>query len=121
MKSLKYLALLSTLALLTPISALARNKNEHSVSIPDAVQVGSTHLQAGTYKVKWDGSGPQVQVSFMQNGKTVATAPGTLKTNDTAVVQDDVIVEPANGSNKNLQEIDFGHQQEALVFAHSGM
>ncbi len=91
MKSLKYLALLSTLALLTPIGALARDKNEHSVSIPDAVQVGSAQLRAGTYKVKWDGTGPQVQVSFMRDGKTVATAPGTLKTNDTAVVQDDVV------------------------------
>src|SRR5579862_9106197 len=121
MKSLKYLALLSTLALLTPIGAMARDKNERSVSIPDAVQVGSTHLQAGTYKVKWDGAGPQVQVSFMRDGKTVATAPGTLKTNDAAVVQDDVVVEPANGSNKSLREIDFGHQQEAIVFAQSGM
>jgi hypothetical protein len=121
MKSLKYLALLSTLALLTPLGAFARDKNQHSVSFPDPVQVGSAQLQPGTYKVKWDGSGPEVQVSFVRDGKTVATVPGTLKTKDTAVVQDDIVVEPVSGSGKALREIDFGHQQEALVFGQSGM
>jgi hypothetical protein len=121
MKTAKYLALLSTLALLTPLCAFARDKNLRSVDIPDAVQIGTTQLSAGEYKVKWDGTGPQVQVSFLRDGKLIANVPGTLKTDDNQVTQDDVIIEPANGATKSLKEIDFGHQREALVFGQSGM
>ena len=52
MKHLRYLlALLSILAVLSPLSVFARVKNEHSVDIPDTVQVGGTQLKPGNYKV----------------------------------------------------------------------
>ncbi len=121
MKHLRYLALLSTLALLFPLGALARDKNEHSVNIPDSVQVGNTHLKPGNYKVEWQGTGPAVQVNFLQYGKTVATAPGTLKTNDKQAFQDDIVTQARSAKTPALREIDFGHQKEALVFGQSGM
>jgi hypothetical protein len=120
MKHLKYLALLSTFALLTSLGALARDNGKRSVSLSDSVQVGTAQLQPGDYKVEWQGAGPSVQVNFIQHGKTVATAPATLQTNDKNVMQDDVITD-ANGTPKALKEIDFGRQKEALVFAQSGM
>lgn len=120
MKSLKYVALLSTLALAFPLSSFARDKNEHSVTIFDPVQVGSTQLKPGDYKLEWQGTGSSAQVNFMQNGKTVATAPATLKT-DAQITRDDVVTR-ANSSNiPSLEEIDFGHQKEALIFEQSGM
>ena len=78
MKLIKYTALLSTLALLSSVCALARDNNQHSVQIPDSVQVGSAQLQPGNYKVEWQGTGPEVQVKFLRDGKTVATVPGTF-------------------------------------------
>ena len=115
MKCMQYLAVLSTLALLSPLSALAR-ENEHSVEIANAVQIGGTQLSPGTYKVEWQGTGSAIQVSFLQNGKTVATVPGTLKTNDEEVTQDEITIEGTRTDTKTLKEIDFGHQKEALVF-----
>lgn len=44
-----------------------------SVVIPATVQVGSTQLPAGTYKLTWTGSGSSVQVTLMQNQKTILT------------------------------------------------
>jgi hypothetical protein len=121
MRSLKYLALLSTFALLTSLGAFARdNSGRHSIDISDSVQVGSTQLQPGSYKVEWQGTGPAVQVNFVQHGKTVATAPATLQTNDQNVLQDDVVTD-ATSTPKSLKEIDFGRQKEALVFTQSGM
>jgi hypothetical protein len=117
MKLLKYLALLSTLALLSPLSAFARDKNQHSVNIPNPVKVGSTQLKPGDYKVEWQGAGPEVQVRFLQNGKTVATAPATLHTNDTQVTQDDIVTDVPSVKTTALREIDFAHQKEAIVFA----
>jgi len=117
MKVLKYLALLSTFASLSALSALAGDESRHSVDIPDTVKVGYTQLQPGNYKVEWQGTGPAVQVSFVRHGQTVATASGTLKTNDNEVIQDAVVT---NTNTKALEEIDFGHQKEALVFGQSG-
>jgi hypothetical protein len=121
MKRIRYTALLSVLALLSTVSAFARDKNQHSVEIPDSVQVGSTQLQPGSYKVEWQGTGPEVQVSFVRDGKTIATAPGTFKANDSHVVQDDIVTDTTSANTKTLKEIDFSHNKESLVFEQGGM
>jgi hypothetical protein len=120
MKYLRYLALLSALTALCSLSAFARDKSQHSVNISEAVQVGGTQLQPGTYKVEWTGTAPDVQVSFLQHGKTVATAPGKLRT-DTAVSQDQVVTDGGDTANKALHEIDFHRDNQALIFQQSGM
>jgi hypothetical protein len=120
MKQIKCTALLSMLALLFPLSALARDKNQHSVEIPDSVQVGGAQLKPGNYKVEWQGTGPEVQVNFVRDGKTVATVPGTLKTNDAHVV-DDIVTDTTSANAKMLKEIDFSRDKESLIFDQSGM
>ena len=114
-KYLQYLAVLSTLVLLFPLAALARDK-AHSIEIPYAVQVGSTRITAGNYKVAWQGTGPAVEVSFSQYGKPVVTVSGTLKTNDDQVTQDAIVTEATSADRPTLKEIRFGHQKEALIF-----
>lgn len=103
MKYAKYLALLATLTLLTPFCALARERNQHSVDIHNSVQVGTTQLKPGSYKVEWQEDGPAVNVRFVQGGKTVVT-------------QDDMVMRTTSANKNVLEEIDFGHQKEALVF-----
>ena len=121
MKALNYLVVVSVVALLFPLSALARAKNEHSLNIVYPVKVGSTQLKPGDYKVKWQGAGPAVQVRFLRNGDTVASAAATLRTNDNQVTQDDIITNVTSAKAGALREIDFGRQKEALVFARSGV
>ena len=116
MKSARNIAILSTLALACSLSAFARDKNEHSVNIPESVKVAGTELQPGNYKVEWQGTGPSVQVSFLQHGKTLATVAGTLKTNDAQVTQDSIVTNTANPPDRTLNEIDFSRGREALVF-----
>ncbi|HSY90165.1 MAG TPA: hypothetical protein VK812_02275 [Candidatus Binatus sp.] len=117
MKTFYFAAVLSLTCLLGfGGSAYAASKNAHSVEISDAVQIGGTELKPGNYKVEWEGTGPEVQVSFLQNGKTVATAPGTLKTNDDRVKQNAIVIEPAGAGTSTLKEIDFRHLRQSLVF-----
>jgi hypothetical protein len=97
-------------------SAYAARDKAHSVEILDAMQIGTTELKPGNYKVEWQGAGPVVQVSFQQNGKTVFTVPGTLKTNDDQVTQDAIVTKATGAGMSMLDEIDFGHQKEAVVF-----
>jgi hypothetical protein len=121
MKNGKYLALLSALLLLSPLCLSAKDKNEHSVELLDSVQIAATQLQPGHYKVEWQEAGPVVNVKFLHDGKVVATVPGTLKTNDKQVTQDDVVFQMTSANKKVLTEIDFARQKEALVFAqHKG-
>ena len=97
-------------------SAYAARGNARSVEIFDVVQIGTTELKPGNYKVEWQGTGPVVEVSFRRDGKTVATVAGTLKTNDDQVTQDAIQTEATGTGTSMLKEIDFGHQKEALVF-----
>jgi hypothetical protein len=117
MKTLYFAAVLSLTCLLGfGGRAHAASKNAHSVEISNAVQIGGTKLKPGIYKVEWQGTGPAVQVSFQQNGKTVLTAPGTLKTNDDQVTQDAIVTEATGAGTSTLKEVRFGRQREALVF-----
>jgi hypothetical protein len=117
MKTLYFTAVLSLTCLLGfGGSAYAARNNAHSVDISDAVQIGGTRLKPGNYKVEWQGTGPAVQVSFQQNGKTVVTVPGTLKTNDDQVIQDAIVTEATGAGASTLKEIDFHHLKQALVF-----
>ena len=120
MKHLNLLALLSTLTLLFPLFALARDKNQHSVNIGDTVRVGSKYLRAGSYKIEWEGTGPAVQVTFQRYGKIVATTTATLQKNDKQVTEDAIVTHKIDPKTDALDEIDFDRQKEALVFASQG-
>jgi hypothetical protein len=113
-----YLTVVLTLTCLLGLggSARAALDNAHSVEVSDVVQIAGTKLKPGNYKVKWQGIGPIVQVSFQRNGKTVVTVPATLKTNDDQVIQDAIVTEATTTGTSTLKEIDFGHHNEALVF-----
>jgi len=54
------------------VPAFAGNKPT-TVVIPGNVQVGSTQLPAGHYKLTWTGSGSNVQATLIQNQKAVIT------------------------------------------------
>jgi len=123
MRSPKYLMLLATFTLLLPASGLARSKNDGTMTLMEPATIGSAELQPGTYKVEWNGSGPTVHVNIVQYKKTVAATTAELKTNDAAVSEDAVVLQPGpnNRSAKQIAEIDFGSLKEALVITSHEM
>lgn len=50
-------------------------KNSENLNLSTPVKLGTTQLAAGSYDLKWTGTGATVQVAITQNGKTVATVP----------------------------------------------
>lgn len=58
------------LALLLASSAIAATKG--TLTLNDATTLNGTKLKAGEYKLEWDGSGPNVEVSVVQNKKVIA-------------------------------------------------
>jgi len=63
---------LALMLVLFAAPVFAGNKTP-TVVIPANVQVGSTQLPAGNYKLTWTGSGSNVQATLTQNGKAVIT------------------------------------------------
>ena len=64
-----------------PGLAFAGPKNSANVNLDQPVKVAGTQLASGQYKLTWEGSGPEVTVSFVEGKKTVATASARLVKN----------------------------------------
>jgi len=64
------------LALLMASSAFAATKA--TVNLLSPASVNGTKLKAGEYKLEWDGSGPNVEVSIMQGKTVLAKVPAKI-------------------------------------------
>jgi hypothetical protein len=79
------------LALLLASSASAATKA--SLQLNNPVLVNGTTLKPGEYKVQWEGSGPNVELSIMQGKNVLAKVPAhvvdlqTPSPNDAAVTR----------------------------------
>ena len=69
-------SLMMGLALLLASSAFAATKAELVLQGPTTVN--GTKLKAGEYKLQWDGTGPNVEVSIMQGKNVIAKVPAKL-------------------------------------------
>jgi len=123
MNSVKYLMLSAVFTLLLPGVSFAKTADHGTMRLDQAVEVGSTQLQPGTYKVEWNGTGTDVHVSIMQHNQTLVTTTAQLKTNDKAASQDAVVTAPVpnNSSEKQISEIDFSKHKDALIFNSTGV
>jgi hypothetical protein len=109
------LSVLTTSVVLTPRAAASAADSEH-ITFSEPVMVAGTLLEAETYKLVWEGTGPQVQVSFMKGSKTVATASATLVLAESSY--DGAIETKTLGDNsKVLEKITW--KKKALVFGQS--
>jgi hypothetical protein len=71
-----YKGLLLAATLLIATSALAANKG--SLNTSQLVTVNGTKLAAGDYQVKWEGTGPKVELNIIKSKKVVVTVPARL-------------------------------------------
>jgi hypothetical protein len=64
---------LATAVLLSSVSGWANDKMKSNIQISHTLQVGSTQLAPGEYKMTWTQNGSDAEVSFSQGKKVVAT------------------------------------------------
>ncbi len=62
---------------LLSVSALAAS-NSQTIKLSGAVQVGSTVLPAGDYKISWTGTGANAKVTLEKRGLPPVTVPATV-------------------------------------------
>jgi hypothetical protein len=106
--------LLLGLALLLTTSAFAAS-NKGSMQLLDPVTVSGKQLPAGDYSVKWDGTGPNVELSILRGSKVVATTPARLIDLNQKTNGDAAVVKNNDDGSKSLSEIRFGGKRYVLA------
>jgi hypothetical protein len=106
--------LLPGLALLLATGVFAANKGSFRVS--ERVTVSGHQLAPGEYQLKWDGTGPSVELKILSQGKVVATVPARLVETSRADNSAAHLRKNDDGT-LSLIEIDFAGKKYALAFA----
>jgi len=75
----------------------AADKGSGNVTISESVKIGASQLAPGDYKLSWEGTGPNVQVTFSR-GKNSFTTPATITDQSNPYGRTAVIVKQDNGS-----------------------
>ena len=100
------------LAVLLAASAFASNKG--SLQVREAIEVNGQQLSPGEYQVRWDGTGPNVEVSIMQGKKEVAKTTAKVVALDKAYDYDAAVVDHASGK-PTVSEVRFAGKKYALA------
>jgi hypothetical protein len=106
--------LLLGLAVLLATSAFAA-ANQGSMQLQDPVTVSGKQLRAGDYSVKWDGTGPNVELSILKGNKVIATTPARLIDLNEKSNHDAAVVQNNGDGSKSLAEIHFSGKKDALA------
>ncbi len=100
------------LAVLLATSAFASNKG--SLQVREAVEVNGQQLAPGDYQVRWNGTGSNVEVSFMQGKKEVAkTSAKVVALNETSNY-DSSVIDHSSGK-ATVSEVRFAGKRVALA------
>lgn len=104
-----------TFSLLCVLTALAADAHKASLQTLDALQVNGKQLPAGEYQVKWEGDGPNVQVSILKGKNVVASTEGHVITLEQKASQDAIVAKSNSDGTRSLTEIRFGGKKIALA------
>jgi hypothetical protein len=105
------------LALLLASSTFAATKASLQISHP--VTVNGTQLKPGDYKVEWDGSGPNVEVSILQGKNVIAKTPAHVVDLSTAPDNSAAVTRTNSDGSSSLAGARFGGKKIALEFGEA--
>jgi hypothetical protein len=111
--SVKAVTVLVALLLATGAFA-ASDTHKGTLQVFDPVQVNGKQLAAGQYDVKWEGDGPNVQVSIARGKKVLATVPAHVVDLQEKAPTDTSVVNKNDDGSRSLTQIRFGGKKYAL-------
>ena len=98
---------LSLLLLLTSAAFAGSDSHKGGLNLSAPVQVAGKQLPSGDYTVKWDGTGPDTQVTFVRDGKVMATIPARVVKLDQKPSRDSIEVKTAGNGDRTLTAVRF--------------
>ena len=100
------------LAVLTATMAFAAGSSG-SLHLTEAAQISGQSLPAGDYKLRWEGTGSNVEVSVMQGKKVLAKVPAKLVESKDAYSYDSAVVDHS-GTTPSVKEVRFSGKKYSL-------
>jgi hypothetical protein len=111
-------SLMMGLALLLASSAFAATKADLVLQSPTSIN--GTKLKPGEYKLQWDGSGPNVEVSIMQGKTVVAKVPAKVVDLKAPSQNNAAVVKNNDDGTSTLAGARFEGKKFALDLSDSG-
>lgn len=105
------------LALTLASSAFAASKANLTLNNPTSIN--GTQLKAGDYKLEWDGSGPNVELSIMQGKKVVTKVPAKIVDLGKASSNDSALLHQNDDGSTTLAGVRFHGKKYALELGES--
>lgn len=99
-------------AVLLASSAFAATKANLQIFNP--VTVNGTKLKPGEYKVQWEGSGPNVELSIMQGNNVLAKVPARLVQLEQPANDDAAVTRKNDSGTSTLAGVRFHGKKFAL-------
>jgi ribosomal protein S4 len=106
--------LIAALVLLVVPAAFAASAS-HQLTLNKNVAVNGKEIKSGDYKLKWDGTGDNVDVSFTRGKQVLATSPAHVVALDRPSDQDTLVYHDNADGTRSLTEIRFGGKKFAIV------
>ena len=111
-------SLVMGLALLLASSAFAATKATLNLQTP--TNINGTKVKAGEYKIQWEGSGPNVEVSIMRGKNVLAKVPAKVVDLNSAADSNAAIVTRNDDGTSTLAGARFEGKKFALEVVDSG-
>jgi len=105
-------------ALLLASSAFAASKADMTLLNP--ATVNGTQLKAGDYKLQWDGTGPNVELTILQGKKVLAKVPAKLVDLQAPAQNNAAVLKKGDNGTSALAGARFAGKKYALELGESG-
>ena len=107
------------LVLLLSTSLFAASSGSLDVTQP--IQLNGTQLKPGSYKVTWEGAGPEVSVSILKGKDVMVKAPAHVKEHDKNFATNAMLLQKNADGSTSLTEIRFSGKKLALEFSEGSV
>jgi hypothetical protein len=98
--------------------ALASSKG--SLELPQAATIAGQKLASGSYTVRWEGAGDQVQLKIYQGNKVVASTAARVVKVEHPIASDSAVLEANPDGTSAISEIRFGRKKYVLRIVNGG-
>lgn len=101
-------------------SAFASNENKGSMELQNPTSVAGKQLNKGSYNLRWEGTGDQVELKIYQGKNLVASTPAKVLKVDNPISTNSAVVNKNSDGTSSLAEVRFGGKKYALQIVSDG-
>jgi hypothetical protein len=110
--------LLTALVLVAGVAFAAGNKG--SLDLQHPTNVAGKQLASGSYSLRWDGTGDQVDLKIYQGKNVVASVPAKVVKVDHRASNNSAVLNSNSDGSYSLAQIRFGGKDYALDIVNDG-